>query len=112
MVTAVDGNRLDGGFGQDLSMGGIGRTTFLPSNAGSALDASSSEGFAQRLADPAFWGSLASQQKQELWEQGVLVQGGQTLGTLDTISNFDAARGDALELSSTLGSLTQSLWES
>lgn len=111
-VAAGDGNRLDGGFGQDLTMGGTGKNTFLQSNAGAALDASSSDAFAQRLADPAFWGSLGSQQKQELWEQGALVQGGQTLGFLDTISNFDAARGDVLELSSTLGSLTQSLWQS
>jgi hypothetical protein len=112
MVTAGDGNRLDGGFGQDLSMGGAGRTTFLQSNAASALDASSSDLFAQRLADPGFWGSLDTQQKQDLWDQGALAQGGQTLATLDTIGNFDAARGDVLELSSTLGSLTQSLWES
>ncbi|WP_216914685.1 MULTISPECIES: hypothetical protein [unclassified Synechococcus] len=111
-VAAGDGNRLDGGFGQDLTVGGTGSNTFLQSNAGSALNASSSDAFAQRLADPAFWGSLGNQQKQELWEQGALVQGGQTLGLLDTISNFDAARGDVLELSSTLGSLTQSLWQS
>lgn len=111
-VTAGGGNRLDGGFGQDLTSGGTGKNTFMQSNAGSALDASSSDAFAQRLADPAFWGLLGSQQRQELWEQGALVQGGQTLGVLDTISNFDAARGDVLELSSTLGSLTQSLWQS
>jgi hypothetical protein len=111
-VVAGDGNRLDGGFGQDLTVGGTGKNTFLQSNAGSALDASSSDTFAQRLADPTFWGSLGSQQKQELWEQGVLVQGGEVLGSLDTIGSFDAARGDILELSSTLGSLTQNLWQS
>lgn len=111
-VADGDGNRLDGGFGQDLTVGGTGRNIFMQSNAGAALDAAGSNTFAEQLANPAFWGSLGSQQKQELWEQGALVQGPQTLGLLDTFSNFDASRGDVLELSSTLGSLTQSLWQS
>ncbi|WP_216908713.1 hypothetical protein [Synechococcus sp. CCY 0621] len=114
-VAAGDGNLLDGGFGQDLVVGGNGQNTFLQSNAGAALDAASRSAapgasFAERLADPAFWAGLGTQQKQGLWQSGELLQGSQVLRA-DTMNNFDASRGDILELSSSLGSLTQNLWE-
>lgn len=118
-VGAGSGNRLDGGFGQDVVIGptsGIGSNTYMQSNAGAALAATSrnatpgtSSTFAERLTDPAFWAGLGAQQKQTLWDTGTLVQGAQTF-TADTFSNFDASRGDVLDLSSSLGSLTQNLW--
>jgi hypothetical protein len=118
-VASGDRNRLDGGFGQDLVNGGTAmQTTFVQSNAGAALDAASpspgalpGSSFAERLTDPNFWAGLADQQKQELWQTGTLVIGAQTFHE-DTFSNFDAARGDIFDLSGSLGSLTQNLWES
>jgi hypothetical protein len=117
-VAGGTGNSLDGGFGQDVVIGptaGIGKQTFLQSNAGSALNAASGSGpsgstFAERLTDPAFWAGLGAPQKQQLWDTGTLVEGGQTFSE-DTFSNLSAARGDILALSSSLGSLTQNLWE-
>jgi hypothetical protein len=119
-VDGGNGNNLDGGFGQDVVIGptgGAGQQTFQQANAGAALDAASrSQGtlpgnsFAERLTDPAFWAGLGAQQKQQLWETGTLVEGGQTYSE-DTFSNLSAARGDILALSSSLGSLTQNLWE-
>jgi hypothetical protein len=109
------GNIIDGGFGRNLiTSNAISSTdTFVKSNAGAALDATSSTGFAQALADPAFWASLGAEQQQQLWQTGQYTQGGVALGQVDTISGFDAggAGGDHLELSSSLGSLTQELWE-
>jgi hypothetical protein len=118
-VASGDRNRLDGGFGQDLVNGGTAmQTTFVQSNAGAALDAASpspgalpGSSFSERLTDPNFWAGLADQQKQELWQTGTLVIGAQTFHE-DTFSNFDAARGDIFDLSGSLGSLTQNLWES
>jgi hypothetical protein len=123
-VTSGSGNSLDGGFGQDVVIGpasgsASGGNTFMQSNAGAALDAASRNGtpgststFAERLTDPAFWAGLGAQQKQTLWDTGTLVQGGQTF-TEDTFQNFHAGNGgDVLEVSSTLGSLTQNLWDS
>ena len=119
-VAGGTGNNLDGGFGQDVVIGptgGTGQQTFQQANAGAALDAASrSQGalpgnsFAERLTDPAFWAGLGAQQKQQLWETGTLVEGGQTYSE-DTFSNLNAGRGDILALSSSLGSLTQNLWE-
>ncbi|AFY27788.1 hypothetical protein [Cyanobium gracile] len=120
-VAGGSGNRLDGGFGQDVVIapsGGAGSNTLLQSNAGAALAAASRQappggtsGFAERLTDPSFWAGLGAQQKQTLWETGSLVLGAQTF-TADSFRNFEASRGDVLELSSSLGSLTQSLWDS
>ena len=117
-VASGERNRLDGGYGQDLVHGGTAmQTTFIQSNAGAALDAASPSpgalpggSFAERLTDPNFWAGLADQQKQALWQTGTLVIGTQTFQE-DTFSNFDAARGDIFDLSGSLGSLTQNLWE-
>ena len=117
-VASGERNRLDGGYGQDLVHGGTAmQTTFIQSNAGAALDAASPSpgalpggSFAERLTDPNFWAGLADQQKQALWQTGTLVIGTQTFQE-DTFSNFDAARGDIFDLSGSLGSLTQTLWE-
>jgi hypothetical protein len=119
-VDAGSGNKLDGGFGQDIVIGpasGTGSNIYMQSNAGAALDAASRNAaagttstFAERLTDPAFWAGLGAQQKQTLWDTGTLVQGAQTF-TEDTFKNFDASRGDVLDLSSSLGSLTQNLWD-
>ena len=117
-VASGERNRLDGGYGQDLVHGGTAmQTTFIQSNAGAALDAASpspgalpGSSFAERLTDPNFWAGLADQQKQALWQTGTLVIGSQTFQE-DTFSNFDAARGDIFDLSGSLGSLTQNLWE-
>jgi len=118
MLGTGQGNRLDGGMGQDLVIGPAsisGSNTYRQSNAGAALDAATrsttpGNGFAERLADPDFWTALGAQ-KSSFWSSGSLVVGNQTF-LQDTFSNFDAARGDLLDLSSTLGSLTQTLWES
>jgi len=117
-VASGERNRLDGGYGQDLVHGGTAmQTTFIQSNAGAALDAASpslgalpGSSFAERLTDPNFWAALPDQQKQALWQTGTLVIGTQTFQE-DTFSNFDAARGDIFDLSGSLGSLTQTLWE-
>ena len=117
-VASGERNRLDGGYGQDLVHGGTAmQTTFIQSNAGAALDAASpspgalpGSSFAERLTDLNFWAGLADQQKQALWQTGTLVIGSQTFQE-DTFSNFDAARGDIFDLSGSLGSLTQNLWE-
>ena len=117
-VAGGNGNSLGGGFGQDLVIGptaGLGKQTFQQANAGEALDAATRSGapgttFAERLTDPAFWAGLGAAQKQQLWETGTLVEGSQTFSE-DTFSNLSAARGDILALSSSLGSLTQNLWE-
>ncbi|MCS5698766.1 hypothetical protein NZK32_06895 [Cyanobium sp. FGCU-52] len=126
-VAAGSGNRLDGGFGQDLLNGGAAtKTIFQQSNAGAALDAAAlisttpattvlpGASFAERLTDPDFWnsekGGLSAEEMQTLWTEGTLQQGAQAFG-VDTMSDFSAARGDILELSSSLGSLTQGLWE-
>ncbi len=116
-VASGERNRLDGGFGQDLTVGGTGKNTFMQSNAGAALNAASrnaapgaSLAFAERLTDPGFWAGLSDQVKQTLWNEGKLAPTGSVMA--DTFNNFDAARGDVLELSSSLGSLTQGLWQS
>ena len=129
-VAAGDGNRLDGGYGQDLVIGGSGHDTFEQANAGSALDAVSHQteaaqtmvsqagtdtsSFAERLTDPALWNgpnSLTAEQKQQLWSGGTVTVAGVS-GREDSFLGFDAARGDVLELSSTLGSINQALWQS
>ncbi|KEF42825.1 MAG: hypothetical protein ER33_04620 [Cyanobium sp. CACIAM 14] len=121
-VGAGSGNQLDGGFGQDLVIGptsGSGSNTFRQSNAGAALDAATpsatplpGSSFAERLTDPGFWASLSASDKQTLWTTGSLQQGGQTFRE-DTFSNLrTGSGGDVLEVSSSLGSLTQGLWES
>ena len=112
-VAAGDGNRLDGGFGQDLSSGGTGQDQFVQSNAGAAYQAASSDAFARALTDELFWTGLSAQQKNDLWSTGNYVVGGQTLGSVDTMANFVAGcPGDTLELSASLASISESLWNS
>ena len=112
-VAAGDGNRLDGGFGQDLSSGGTGQDQFVQSNAGAAYQAASSDAFARALTDELFWTGLSAQQKNDLWSTGNYVVGGQTLGSVDTMANFVAGSpGDTLELSASLASISESLWNS
>ena len=117
-LASGEGNRLDGGFGQDLITGGAASsTTFRQSNAGAALDAAVAipgappgASFAELLTEPGFWAGLGAGAKQLLWEQGKLAPDGPVVA--DTFSNFDASRGDILELSSSLGSLNQGVWQS
>ena len=112
-VAAGDGNRLDGGFGQDLSSGGTGRDQFVQSNAGAAYQAASSDAFARALTDGQFWNGLSPQQKDDLWSTGTYVVGGQLLGSVDTMANFVAgSSGDTLEISASLASISQGLWNS
>lgn len=127
-VAAGDGNRLDGGYGHDQVIGGTGRNTFLQSNAGAALDAAGPDSalgsagrasgpgptdpaFAERLTDPGFWSPLSEEKKQTLWNEGTWREGDLSWRE-DRFANFDAARGDVLELSSSLGSISQTLWDS
>ena len=110
-VAAGDGNRLDGGFGQDFSSGGTGQDQFVQSNAGAAYQAASSDAFARALTDGQFWAGLSAQQENDLWSTGNYVVGGQLLGSVDTMANFIAGTpGDTLELSASLASISQSLW--
>lgn len=112
---AGGGNLIDAGFGQNLitSLGGASRDTFVKANAGAALDAADRQSFAERLADPAFWNALSSQQKQDLWSTGDYRENGSVKGRIDTTIGFDpGAGGDTLALSSSLASMTQSYWES
>ena len=112
-LTAGDGNRLDGGFGQDLIGCGSGQDTVAQSNAGACYDAASSTQFASALADDHFWNGLTASQKDDLWSSGNFVVGGQLLGQIDTTSDFVAGvGGDTLELSASLASINESLWQS
>jgi hypothetical protein len=106
---------IDAGFGQNLitSLGGPSRDTFVKANAGAALDATDGTSFAERLADPAFWNAVSSQQKQDLWSTGEYRENGTVKGRVDTTLGFDpGAGGDTLALSSSLASMTQAYWQS
>jgi hypothetical protein len=114
-VGAGGGNVIDAGFGQNLitSLGGPSRDTFVKANAGAALDATDGTSFAERLADPAFWNAVSSQQKQDLWSTGEYRENGTVKGRVDTTLGFDpGAGGDTLALSSSLASMTQAYWQS
>ena len=114
-VGAGGGNVIDAGFGQNLitSLGGASRDTFVKANAGAALDATDGTSFAERLADPAFWNAVSSQQKQDLWSTGEYRENGTVKGRVDTTLGFDpGAGGDTLALSSSLASMTQAYWQS
>jgi hypothetical protein len=111
--TAGIANRLDGGFGQDqLSASGGTGEIFVQSNAGAALRAADSRQFAEKLVDPSFWAGLPEAAKQEIWSTGRWTQGGQLAGAVDVMAGFDPSRGDKLEISSSLASITQDLWNS
>lgn len=114
-VKEGSGNVLDGGLGQDVSIGGSGVDRFIFSEGGSALLASSNPYFGEDLAELPFWASLTNDQKAEFWDSGVLrdVSGNQVLGSVDTVRNFTAGDGgDVMEISSALASITQDLWTS
>ena len=113
-VGSGDGSVLDGGYGQDVTTGGSGVDRFVFSEGGAALRAASSSFFGNDLADQPLWASLSQTQKETLWETGTLVNaaGEQLLGSVDTIRNFQAGSGgDVLEISNSLASVTQELWE-
>lgn len=113
-----EGNRLDGGYGRDvMRLGSSEGDTVVQSSAGAALDGvSSAEGgnwdLAELLADPGFWSTLTPTEATAIWSSGVAARGGTTLGSVELVDGFDPARGSILELSSSLGSITQQLWES
>lgn len=111
-VSAGDGNKLDGGFGQDLNTGGSGIDKFIQSDAGVAYNAASSDSFAERLTDGDFWGSLTTPQQENFWATGTLISG-EVTDSVDTMANFKSGiSGDSIEISSSLASITQSLWNS
>ena len=114
-VKEGSGNVFDGGFGQDVSTGGSGSDRFLFTDAGAAISAASSSSFGDSLTELPFWASLSQGQKEAFWETGNLLNsnGSQLLGSVDTVRNFSAGSGgDVLEISSSLASITQELWES
>jgi hypothetical protein len=109
------GNVLDGGYGQDVSTGGSGIERFIFSEGGAAILAASSSNFSEALTDVPFWASLSQELKSTLWDTGVLKSGdgSQILGSVDTVRNFTAGQdGDVMEVSSSLASITQQLWDS
>jgi hypothetical protein len=113
-VASGNGSVLDGGYGQDVMTGGTGVDRFVLSEGGAALLAASSSDLGADLADQPLWASLSQSQKETLWETGELVSntGNQLLGSVDTIRNFQAGNGgDVLEISNSLASVTQELWE-
>jgi len=110
-----DGNVLDGGYGQDISTGGSGVDRFIFSEGGAAIKAASSSDFGESLTELPFWASLNQTQKDTLWDTGVLrdTSGNQVLGSVDTVRDFTAGKGgDVMEISSSLASITQQLWDS
>lgn len=113
-VSAGNGNRLDGGFGQDLNSGGSGIDKFIQSDSGVAYTAASSDSFAKRLTENDFWSGLTDTQKDNFWATGTLLNtSGQAIGSVDTMANFiSGVGGDNLEISSSLASITESLWNS
>lgn len=113
-VKQGDGNVLDGGYGQDVSTGGSGVDRFIFSEGGAAITASSNSYFGEDLTELPFWAALNQDQKETLWQTGRLLNtaGTQVLGAIDTVREFTAgAGGDILEISSSLASITQELWE-
>ncbi|QVL54204.1 MAG: hypothetical protein KFB97_07960 [Cyanobium sp. M30B3] len=113
-VGSGDGSVLDGGYGQDVMTGGSGVDRFLLSEGGAAILAASSSFFGKDLADQPLWATLSQTQKETLWDTGVLLNnaGNEQLGSIDTIRNFQAGDGgDVLEISNSLASVTQELWE-
>jgi len=113
-VGSGDGSVLDGGYGQDVTTGGTGVDRFIFSEGGAAVLAASSSYLGEDLADQPLWASLSQSQKDTLWDSGRLLStdGTQLLGNVDTVRNFQAGNGgDVLEISSSLASVTQELWE-
>jgi hypothetical protein len=113
-VGSGDGSVLDGGYGQDITTGGTGVDRFVLSEGGAAILAASSSNFGEDLADQPLWATLSQTQKETLWDTGVLLSnaGNEQLGGIDTIRNFQAGNGgDVLEISNSLASVTQELWE-
>lgn len=109
------GNVLDGGLGQDVSTGGTGRDRMIVSEAGAAITAANTAYFGEDLTELPFWAKLNQDQKDAFWDTGVLrdANGSQVLGSVDTIRNFTAGtEGDVMEISSSLASITQDLWDS
>ncbi len=113
-VGSGDGSVLDGGYGQDVMTGGSGVDRFILSEGGAAILAASSSFLGKDLADQPLWANLSPTQKETLWDTGVLLNnaGNEQLGSIDTIRNFQAGDGgDVLEISNSLASVTQELWE-
>ena len=114
-VKQGDGNVLDGGYGQDVSTGGSGVDRFLFSEGGAAITAASNSYLGEDLTELPFWASLSQDQKESFWDTGVLrdASGNQVLGSVDTVREFTAGSGgDVMEISSSLASITQELWDS
>ncbi|MBD2549760.1 calcium-binding protein [Microcystis elabens FACHB-917] len=113
-VGSGDGSVFDGGYGQDVMTGGSGVDRFLFSEGGAALRASNNSFLGNDLADQPLWATLTQTQKETLWDTGVLLSnaGNERIGSIDTIRNFQAGDGgDVLEISNSLASVTQELWE-
>jgi hypothetical protein len=113
-VGSGNGTVFDGGYGQDISTGGSGVDRFLFSEGGAAITAASSSYFGEELTDVPFWASLNQEQKDTLWDTGRLLNsdGTQVLGSIDTVRDFTAGTGgDVMEISSSLASITQELWD-
>jgi len=113
-VKEGDGNVLDGGYGQDVVTGGSGVDRFLFSEGGAAITATSNSYLGRNLTEVPFWASLSQDQKDTLWDTGRLLNsaGNQLLGAVDTVRSFTAGSGgDVMEISSSLASITQQLWD-
>jgi len=114
-VAQGDGNVLDGGYGQDVSTGGSGVDRFIFSEGGAAITASNNSYFGEDLTELPFWATLNQEQKDAFWDTGRLLNSdsNQVLGSIDTVRDFTGGSGgDVMEISSSLASITQELWDS
>lgn len=132
----VNVQSLDGGFGQDILIGGLGVDRFLFGNGGAALSATSSTRVNELLTDPAFWSGLSGAEKELIWREGVVLAaqpkavqdairagagadgrltaaGSGASTSVDTITDFESgAWRDSMELSGALAGMTQEIWQS
>ncbi len=115
------GNIFDGGLQSDLVSGTAEASDqFLLTDANAALTAASTLQVNQLLTNSDYWKGLNNDQKQELWLTGrVTNSAGIDLGSVDVIGSDGTAfrsfetgdGGDQLVLNSSIGSITQDLWD-
>ncbi len=97
-----DGNdRLDGGADIDVSTGQGGRDTFVYSHGNGAWRGTANQATNKILQDEESWNDLSAEEKESF------------LGNTERITDFESgteSNADILELSSSLGTVTQAQW--